>query len=407
MYHFEMFVMLATVGLLGGLWLLHRRLASAIVHRSDPAPLQSNPSVTVIRPIKGLDADVQDNFRAALDHGYAGEVETLFVFDDDQEPALPLARDAIAEHAEKGGSGSARIVFCGQPLAGRTGKLHAMIVALRQARGEVIVFADSDIRPDREALTALVGTLLRTPKGGSAFAPVVVTPPPETVGDAGYALLLNGMYSPAAELAGKNAGYQLPFIMGQFMAFRREALEAIGGLESAEGQFVDDMYLGARVTSAGYQNVVSPHRVPIIQRGVSNAAFVGIYNRWLTFGRTGLPDWSFKLPPALQGALFWVGSLLSVAALASGAPLIAALAALVPLLVAGSMVTLHAELGGASPRPRLLVGALWVMVLAPVLFVGVYFRSEIEWRGRAYQLGGDSRLAEHGKSELREDRQAA
>jgi len=43
------------------------------------------------------------------------------------------------------------------------------------------------------------------------------------------------------------------------MLLRRSALEAIGGVEAADGQLVDDMYLGQRLVAAGYRNLVVPH----------------------------------------------------------------------------------------------------------------------------------------------------
>ena len=46
---------------------------------------------------------------------------------------------------------------------------------------------------------------------------------------------------------------ELPFIMGQLMVFRRPALRAIGGVACAEGQLVDDMYIGKRVHEAGFR----------------------------------------------------------------------------------------------------------------------------------------------------------
>ena len=130
------------------LWSSYRQLRALGDSRASK-PLPRYPSVTVIRPIRGLDAGAEQNIPAALDNGYPGRVETIFVFDDASEPALPLARAAIAAHRRAGSPGSARVVFCGQPRAGRTGKLNAMIAGMEVAAGELIAFADSDIRPDR------------------------------------------------------------------------------------------------------------------------------------------------------------------------------------------------------------------------------------------------------------------
>lgn len=377
-------------------WRSHDRLQRSIAPRPRPPRLRLYPSVTVIRPVRGLDAGARENIQSAFDTGYPGPVETLFVFDDESEPALPIVREEIRALKRRGAErhgDTARVILCGHPPRGRTGKLHAMITALRHAGGELVAFADSDIRPDRLALRRLVETLLGAPAAGSAFAPVVSVLPPRTAGDAGYALLLNGLYGAAAAAATRRSGGELPFIMGQFMVFKREALQAIGGLESADGQLVDDMYLGARVRAAGFRNMVSPHAVPIIQEGLTLGEFVGVYRRWLTFSRTGLPGWSFKLASALHGAVFWGGLLAAAAALIQGQWLAAFLNALAPCAVASSINSLHSTLGGAPIRGRHRLVSAGLLLGAPLVFLTIFMRWRVSWRGRTYRLDSGSRLA--------------
>jgi ceramide glucosyltransferase len=387
----------AALVLLFETWRSHRRQRAAIKQADAPAPQKSYPSISVIRPIKGLDAGVAENFKAALDHGYPGEVETLFVFDDAKEPALPHAREAIAEHRRSGRPGTARIVFCGEPPAGRTGKLNAMIVAMRQSRGELVAFVDSDVRQSQGSLTQLVDTLLNDREAGSAFAPVVVSEEPRTVGDVGYSLLLNGLYGPAAALTTEHAGGELPFIMGQFMVFRREAIAAIGGLESAEGQLVDDMYIGARVKAAGYRNKVSPARVRIVQEGLPTSEFVKTFIRWITFSRSGLPGKEFKFQSWIRGTIFWLGLVTAAAALATGSWLVAALAALVPVGIAASINSLHERFGGAALPLRYLWVSFVVLLTSPAVYLSVFTNRKVTWRGRSYDLDAGSRLSEGRK----------
>jgi ceramide glucosyltransferase len=379
----------------------HRQLGGNVdpsVHAEEPPRY---PSITVIRPIRGLDVGAEENLRAALDTGYPGEIETLFVLDDDQEPTLPLIRRAIQEIKEGGWSLDARVLFSGRPPPGRTGKLNAMIVGLEQARGELVAFADSDIRPDREALRVLVRTLLSAPDFGAAFAPVVVALPPKTVGDAGYALLLNGLYTPAFNYVAHHNHGSMPFIMGQLMVFRRDAIRAIGGLESAEGQLVDDMYLGERITRAGYRNVVSPHAVPIIQENLPLREFLSIYVRWLTFSRSGLPGLTFKVISWLRGLVFWAGFALTVGAILEGSWLTAALGALAPLLTAASINGLYRRQTGV----KLGLYHAWVgfalLMAAPLVMAWILLRREVEWRGRRYSLDTASRLAEQPSATIK------
>ena len=237
----EIFLILFGLSLVAFTWYAHDRLVAALEKGGTPLRLRSYPSVTVIRPIRGLDAGAEGNIAAALDNGYPGEVETIFVFDDANEPALPLVEQAIDMHLADGRPGTARVLFCGSPPPGQTGKLNAMIKGLNHAKGELIAFADSDIRPDRDALRVLVETLMTSPGAGSSFAPVVVSENARTAGDVGYGVMLNGLYGPEAAASTVRHHGTLPFIMGQFMLFKRSTIDAIGGLESAEGQFVDDV----------------------------------------------------------------------------------------------------------------------------------------------------------------------
>jgi ceramide glucosyltransferase len=373
-------------------WQLSRTLDPSVRTR-EPAHY---PSLTVIRPIRGLDVEALQNIRAALDTGYPGECETLFVLDDSREPTLELIRQAMREARATGRVVDARVLFAGQPPAGRTGKLNAMIVGLQAAHGELVAFADSDIRPDREALSALVRALLSAPDFGAAFAPVVVALPPRTVGDAGYALLLNGLYSPAFKYVAHHNHGSMPFIMGQLMAFRREAILAIGGLESAEGQLVDDMYLGERITKAGYRNVVSAHEVPIIQQNLPLAEFLSIYVRWLTFSRSGLPGLAFKVISWLRGFVFWAGFVLSALAIIEGAWLTAGLAACAPILTAASINLLYKHQTGVQLRVRHAWVGFALLMTAPLVLAWILTRREVTWRGRRYPLDAASRLADPG-----------
>ena len=391
---FEIASLVLAAALGGLLWRDHRSLARAMKPPAPPPRLARYPSVSVIRPIKGLDPELEGNLHAALDHGYPGRVETLFVFDDEREPGVSAVEKAIALHRESGRPGTAEILFCGPPPPGRTGKLNAMLAGLRRAGGELIAFADSDVRSDGAALRILVETLLGSPGAGSAFAPVVASEPAHSLGDAACAMLLNGLYTPAAARALRRGHGELPFILGQLMVFTREALRRIGGLERAGGQLVDDLYIGALVARAGLRNVASCHPIRIIQYGLSQAQALAHYSRWMTFSRTGIPQWSFKLPIALRATLFWLGLLAAVAAAASGGALLAAAWAALAAGVVASVDALHQRTGCAPLRPRHWLAPAVLFLLAPPVFARILLvQRRVDWRGRSYELDPRSRLA--------------
>lgn len=354
--------------------------------------LGTYPSITIIRPIRGRDVEQDENLRAALETGYPGEVETLFVFDDEADPGLPGARRAVAEHDEAGRPGTARVLVVGTPPAGRTGKLNAMVIASRQARGDLIAFGDSDSRPARGLIQSLVEALLADPRNGSSFAPVVVRSEIRSAGDLGYAVMLNGLYGPAVARAANRNQSNLPFIMGQIMVFRREALASVGGVECATGQLVDDMHIGKCLHEAGWRNVMIKEPLRIVAGGITNGEFLAIYRRWLLFSRGGLP-FAFTWPLWLRGVEFYVSLLLIPVALAIGDP-IAALAPAVALFAQGiSMAVLHRRFGG-SRIPVRHAWMLWCFFLALWLVLASMFRRGVEWRGRTYTLGPNAELGE-------------
>jgi ceramide glucosyltransferase len=379
--------------LLLGIWRTHAHLVRAILPKKAAQPRSvRRPSVTIIRPIRGLDAGAEANIAAAFDNDYEGDVELLFTFDDASEPAIPLVQAEIARRRSEGNRASARILYAGAPPPGRTGKLNAMIVAEREARGELLAVCDSDTRPGPGALASLVDALLGTPRAGSAFAPVVVPGPAKTAGDVGYALMLNALYGPEAASAAAADG-ELPFIMGQFMVFRRDALAAIGGLSAVSGQLVDDMYIGVLLAKAGYRNVVAPYRLPIIQYSMGLGEFARTYRRWIIFSRSGLPSWEFKWPAWLRGIEFWVALLMVVGAVLTRHPLGAVLPAIAVGLACYSIAELQRLFGGSPIEKRHLWVPFAVLACAPPVYLSIFLRPAVNWRGRAYTLDSNARLA--------------
>jgi ceramide glucosyltransferase len=347
--------------------------------------------VTVIRPVRGKDVGAAENFTAALDTGYPGEVETLFIFDDDKDPGLPVAREVVAKHRASGRPGTADVIVAGAPPPGRTGKLNAMVVGQRRARGELIVFGDSDTRPDHNVLRGVVDTLLVSPDNGSAFAPVLVHKPAQAGGDVLYALMQNALYSPLAAWA-SGEKRELPFIMGQLMVFRREALQAIGGVESVQGQLVDDMAIGKRVYEAGYKNVMSRSPLHIATGGMTLRQFLPVFRRWMSFSRNGLPT-SFVWRQWLQGAGFFVSLIAMIAALATGNALVALVPAAALTAQSASLFILQRRYGGAPIPMRWFWTPVAFFLISPVILLQNMLKRKVEWRGREYQLGKSDALA--------------
>ena len=346
----------------------------------------SYPSLTVIRPIKGLDVGARENTEALLAQDYPGEVQTLFVLDSSADPAYPLVSELVAASAK-----NARVVLAGTRPARRTGKLHAMIAGMAQAEGELIAFSDSDSRPAPSLLRQLADELLAAPDRGASFAPAVTLGDPRSFSEMVYGLMINSWYgAAAAEVAGKRR--ELPFIMGQIMLLRRSAIDAIGGLESAEGQLVDDMFLGARLNQFGYKNVMVQAPLHLVTGPLSFAALLTLLKKWMAFSRSGLPA-SFLQHNFARGAEFGLALTGTLLALALGSvPAVLGMGAALALWVYSQMA-LYGRLSGAHTPARFAWVPLVVPFLSGALLLSTRISNRVEWRGQAYQLDAGARLA--------------
>jgi ceramide glucosyltransferase len=369
----------------------HVRLARALVDRqAAPSSLARYPALTMVRPIRGLDIGARANLLALLENEYPGELQILCVLDDATDEAYPLVRAAIAEHTKAHPDARVQLILAGTPPHGRTGKLHAMSVGVREATGELIGFTDSDTRLVHDQLRVMVERLLASDNAGAIFAPAVAAEPPRTPGDVGYALMLNSWYG-AVAAAASVAVHELPFIMGQLMIFRRRALCDIGGVESADGQLVDDMYLGQQLYAHGWHNVMSERPIRIVAGALGFGEFMLLMRRWLLFSRSGLPS-SFKRPPWLRGLAIAVAVTALIGALAHGWPLVALLAATTIAFACASDILLHRQFGGAPIPLKWSWLTLVVPLVGPWALASLAVDHHVAWRGRDYALDGGAHL---------------
>jgi len=316
----------------------------------------------------------------------------LFVVDSEEDPATPLIRRLIAEH--RAHAQRVELLFSGSPPPHRTGKLNAMLVGVTAATGELLAFNDSDSRPAKDLLGRLVTELLARADCGCTFAPVVAAADRPTAGDVGYELLMNAWYGPTVSWAAEPRG-ELDFIMGQLMVCRRQALDAVGGVAVAEGQFVDDMYIGRALWKAGWKNVVIESPLRIFIGGMGPIQFFRTFRRWILFSEGGL-SFRFTWPNWVRGVSCWVAWAVLATALATGN----GAAAVTALLAIAFSVYTQASLQRAYHGPRIRLHQLWVPAVIPLIGgmvqVAAKLNRRVDWRGRSYDLDAEARLGSSG-----------
>ena len=203
--------------LLGGM----RYAAYVRQETSRPLP-EFYPFVSVIAPTRGFEQGFVDNIRPLLQQSYS-EYEILFVFDNPQDPCLPLVNNL-------GG----KVVVSG-PATDTGQKVHNLIVAVKEIdpRSEVIVFVDTDARPDTDWLRQLVAPLADEKLGASTGYRWFV---PEK---GGLASRLRGVWN-ASVASALGAETTKNFCWGGSTAIRRSTFEKLKVIEHWRGTVSDD-----------------------------------------------------------------------------------------------------------------------------------------------------------------------
>jgi ceramide glucosyltransferase len=198
------------------------RFVRYVRRETSDTPGDFYPFVSVIAPTRGVEDGFAENVRPLMDQDYPA-YEVLFVFDDAGDAALQIVRELRG-----------RIVISG-PAKGTGQKVHNLIAAVDEIdpKCEVIVFVDTDARPDKGWLRKLVAPLSDENLGASTGYRWFV---PER---GGLASRLRGVWnaSIASALGGDT---QKNFCWGGSTAIRRETFERLNVVERWAGTVSDD-----------------------------------------------------------------------------------------------------------------------------------------------------------------------
>lgn len=188
---------------------------------SRPLP-EFFPFVSVIAPTRGHEWGFIDNIRPLLEQDYPG-YEILFVFDNPQDPSLPLVNDL-----------GAKTIISG-PATDTGQKVHNLIVAVGEIdpRCEVIVFVDTDARPSTNWLRELVAPLADETIGASTGYRWFI---PER---GGLASRLRGVWN-ASVASALGAETTKNFCWGGSTAIRRSTFEELRVVDHWRGTVSDD-----------------------------------------------------------------------------------------------------------------------------------------------------------------------
>jgi ceramide glucosyltransferase len=326
------------------------------------------PPLSILKPIHGLDRETYENYASFCKHEYP-EFEVIFCVGDERDPAVPIIEKLIADFPQR----SIRLLIGSEPL-GASDKVNKLCRMVREARHDLVIVSDSDVRVGPGFLSAVVKPFSDPKVGG-------VTCLYRGITDGGFAADLEALgnstdFAPGVVVAGCFG--ELDFMLGAVMATTKKHLGEIGGFESLADYFCDDYELGNRLASRGNRVELSHFPVDIVYPRETIGDAFRHQLRWNLSIRYSRP-WG-HLGLIFTNALPWAVLICALAAW-KVAVVYLGLAALLRITMAIS-VGLH------GMRDYLVRRKLWMLPLrdgfAFAVWLASFFPQRIQWRDRQF-----------------------
>jgi ceramide glucosyltransferase len=353
--------------------------------RPQDSPIAPFRAVTVLKPVCGLEPNLESNLRSFCQQEYLAPVQVIIGARSADDPAIAIARRVAASLPERD-----IVILTGAYTLGANQKVNTLARMYREARHELIVIADSDIHVGPHYLEHIVAPLAN-PKVGIVTCTYRGAPTASLWSRLG-ALAQDEWYIPSVLVAlafGSEA-----FCAGATMALRREVFDAIGAFDALAPYLADDYELGAQVRQLGLRSVASRYE-PIVT--VDERGFTGLVThelRWMRTIRTVQP---------LGHAFLFITFALPMTLLP--APWLGRWAAVLPALAILLRVALHyvlrdrpnADVEPGPPQYGYDRWSLWLVPVRDLLSFAVWAASfasrRVTWRSQALRVHSDGVLS--------------
>jgi ceramide glucosyltransferase len=337
-----------------------------------PLELRSPEPMSVLKPLSGLDADLESNLRTFFEQDYPS-FEILFAVREPEDPAVAVVEKLRQEYPNV----PSRLLITGEPTYPNA-KVFSLDRMLHASAYDLLVMSDSDIRVTPTMLRTIAAEF-QDPKLGIATCP--------------YRAVAGKSFWSRIEAIGMNTDFLagilvarmlegMRFAVGPTIAARRRTLESIGGFERLKDYLAEDFVMGKFAAEAGHgvglSSYVIEHHIGASPGFRENAAH---RIRWTRSTRRSRPagylGQLFTMPVPLA-LLVTIWNL-------SWWPVL-----LVTLAIRGVAAWTVAELV-LHARPNWLLLPL-EDIAGFCFWIAGFFGSTITWRGRRYRLESDGRF---------------
>jgi ceramide glucosyltransferase len=333
------------------------------------------PPVSILKPVRGVDFEAYENFASYCRLDYP-EYEIIFAVAESDDPAVPIVERLQADFPNC----PIRLIK-GVARIGTNNKVNNLCRLVREAKYDLVVMSDSDVRVDPDYLKTAVEPFAKSGVGAVTALYRCVT-----AGGIGANLEALGMCLDSAPgaLVARRLERKMQFAFGWTMATTKKHLAEIGGWESMANFHSDDFELGNRIARRGYRVELMRNPVSMVFPRESIREYLRHELRW-SIGLKNVRPLGYAALLLTHG-LPWAMIAAGVAAAIGWTGVAAAhLLAYLVLRLGLAWTTAVWGLGDAGARKT-----LWLIPLRDALnfiaWISAFFVDEIMWRGLGYRV---------------------
>lgn len=348
---------------------LHQRVTSGVFA----------PPVTLLKPLKGCDAETKRCLQSWFQQQYQGPVQLLLGVAKETDPVCSLVRELLAQYPAING----QLIICAEEL-GPNGKVSTLSQLEPLIQHDLIVVSDADVEAPPDLLKNLLAPFQRQEVGlANCFYKLGNT---VTAAMRWEGIAVNVDFW--SQVLQAQSIKRLDFALGAVMATTRRDLRTLGGFSSLVEYLADDYQLGHRIAQNGSLIVLCP---VVVECRSAPMGWSSVWKHQLRWARTIRvcqpgPFFFSILSNSTLWPLVWLSLDRTMVALT-----IAALSWLLRVAM-------------AQFNQRRLTGNsqfwwnCWLVVLkdllTTVIWLLAFAGNHVEWRGHRYRILPDGRLKE-------------
>jgi len=333
------------------------------------------PPVSMLKPVKGLDAEAYQNFASFCRQDYPS-FELLFGVADPEDPVVFIVKRLQHDFPEH----NIRLVT--GPAIGSNRKVSLLHHLTAQAQHEVLVISDSDMRVTPDYLRRVVAPLsdeqiglVHCPYRASVLLSLAARL---------EALRMGATFMPSALVASQLL--KMPFALGATTALRRRDLARMGGFAAIADYLADDHQLGARIGGLGLRVHLCDYVITSI---LGETTWSDLWHRELRWERC---NW-VSSPWGTLGLLVSFSTPLAlVLLLTSGFSATGWQALAISLLLRWLVAWRMTVYTGASETRQALIWLPIRDVLSALVWCVAGLGRRIVWRGEVFVLRADGKM---------------